>query len=130
MTKAQVALRDRRCRNSIASDPRTGRTLGVTIVLMTGPALAGPPEQPQPVVGLLAAAARGDSDAFGEFYDSVAPIVWGLVRHLSPDEATAERVLHELFLDAWRRAPSIVATGADAEAWLCERARQTCLRTA
>lgn len=61
------------------------------------PAVTYPPQAPD--AALLARIRRGDMDAFAKLYDSCAPLLYGIIRKIVPDDHTAEDVLRNVFLD-------------------------------
>jgi RNA polymerase sigma-70 factor (ECF subfamily) len=63
-----------------------------------------PPEGPADIDDLMRKVARGDSGAFEELYDELAPAVFGLARRVVRDPAKAEDVTQEVFVDVWRKA--------------------------
>lgn len=75
---------------------------------------------------LLQSTATGDGAAFARLYDRLAPGVYGVIAGLVPDQARAEAVLHEVFLEVWRHAPRLAGTGVSASAWLREVAHIRC----
>lgn len=83
---------------------------------------SGHPEQ------LLLRSAGGDSDAFAELYDLLAPRVFGLVLRLAPDAAAAETITCEAFVEAWRRSPTYDPARCDATAWLLLLAHRLAVR--
>src|SRR5688572_7749978 len=50
---------------------------------------------------LLARVPRGDTDAFGSFYDLHAAALFGLALRILRDHATAAEVLLEVFCEIW-----------------------------
>jgi hypothetical protein len=76
-------------------------------------ASADPPLRRDPAV-LLREAALGRCEAFGSFYDLVAPQVFATVRSVVGDPA--EEATLAAFLEVWRRAPQW--PGGDAAAAL------------
>ncbi|WP_425444468.1 sigma factor [Saccharothrix carnea] len=68
--------------------------------------------------GHLAAAGRGDVGAFGLFYDHVGGLVFGLVRAVVRDPATAEVLVHDIFLESWRTAGRFSPAHDDAVRWV------------
>ncbi|MDN5745692.1 MAG: ECF RNA polymerase sigma factor SigK [Nocardioidaceae bacterium] len=86
---------------------------------------AGVPHQGAPVgagspdlAGLLKQAARGDQGAFAEVYDATAARVHGLVVRVVRDQAQAEEVTQEVFLEVWRHCGRFDAHRGSALAWL------------
>jgi len=76
------------------------------------------PRGPVDVDELMRGVARGDSDAFGELYEELAPAVYGLARRVVRDPAQAEDVTQEVFLDVWRRATRFDTGLGRAKAWV------------
>lgn len=71
--------------------------------------------------------ARGDRAALGAIYARHAPRLLALVRHIVGDRAEAEDVLHDIFLEAWRRAGDYSSERGSVAAWLAVRARSRAL---
>ncbi|MCI0547377.1 MAG: sigma-70 family RNA polymerase sigma factor [Candidatus Rokubacteria bacterium] len=72
---------------------------------------------------LIARMARGESEAFGSFYDAYAGLALGLIRRILRDPGAAEDVLQEVFLQIWREAPEYDPRRGSPEAWLVMRAK-------
>ncbi|HEX8767314.1 MAG TPA: ECF RNA polymerase sigma factor SigK [Jatrophihabitans sp.] len=53
---------------------------------------------------LVAAAARGDEQAFAELYDRTAPRVYGMVLRVVRDPAQAAEVTQDVYLEVWRQS--------------------------
>lgn len=72
---------------------------------------------------LLARVAKGDQAAFRLFYDQSSRLLFALARRMlgSRDEATA--LLHELYLDIWRKSIRYDAARATPITWLVTLAR-------
>lgn len=66
---------------------------------------------------LLQAAGRGDETAFGDFYDAVADIVYGIVVRVVRDPGIAQEVTQEVFVELWRLAPRFDATRGSGQSW-------------
>ncbi|MFR0636949.1 ECF RNA polymerase sigma factor SigK [Glutamicibacter soli] len=77
---------------------------------------------PEPVTAapeeLLRRIAGGDERAFEQFYDCLAPRVYGLVRRLLRDEAQSEEILQEVFVQAWQHAARFDPARGSAAGWL------------
>ncbi len=82
------------------------RTSGVTPVVVTD------------ADALLRAAALGDEEAFGRFYDFVIPRVYGLIRRVLRDAAQAEEVAQEVMVEVWRTAGRFDPLRGSATAWV------------
>lgn len=54
---------------------------------------------------LLRRVADGDHAAFAQFYDRIAPQVYGLIHKVLRDPAQSEEVAQEVLLEVWRTAP-------------------------
>jgi RNA polymerase sigma-70 factor (ECF subfamily) len=76
---------------------------------------------------LIARIARGDRQAFAEFYDRHAPRLLGLLRHWLGSRADAEDVLQESFWQVWRNAGTYDAARAAPDVWLLVMARSRAL---
>jgi RNA polymerase sigma-70 factor (ECF subfamily) len=53
---------------------------------------------------LVAAAARGDQQAFAELYDQTAARVYGMVLRVIRDPAQAAEVTQDIYLEVWRQS--------------------------
>ena len=72
---------------------------------------------------LIAAIARGDERAFTAFYDATCSKVYGLACYILKDEALAEEVTMDTFLQVWREAKNYREQQAQPLAWLTMIAR-------
>lgn len=72
---------------------------------------------------LIRQMADGDRQAFGLFYDRLAPLAFGLIRRIVGNEAEAEEVLQEVFWQVWQDAGSFDEGRGSPEAWVLNRAR-------
>jgi len=72
---------------------------------------------------LIEAVARGDERAFAAFYDAVSDRVHGLACFLLKDDALAEEVTLDTFLQVWREAGHYRAEQGGPLAWLMMIAR-------
>jgi RNA polymerase sigma-70 factor, ECF subfamily len=81
------------------------------------------PRASVPAADLLARIARGDHEAFGEFYDAHASLAFGLIRRILRDREAAEEVLQEVFWQIWRDAATFDPQRGGPEAWLVMRAK-------
>ncbi|MFZ5890372.1 MAG: sigma-70 family RNA polymerase sigma factor [Myxococcota bacterium] len=95
-------------------------------------AVAGPSastaEQPEVTdAELVAAMARGDAGALGALYDRYAPIVLALVERIAARGPEAEDLVHDVFLEAWRRSADYDAARGSVKSWLLLRARSRAL---
>jgi RNA polymerase sigma-70 factor (ECF subfamily) len=80
-------------------------------------------------LNLLTLIADGDRFAIAEAYDRYAPTLLSLAQAIVGPSVEAEELLHELFLEAWRLAPSWQGTSNHSfPVWLFTRMRQRCLQ--
>jgi RNA polymerase sigma-70 factor (ECF subfamily) len=77
-----------------------------------------PSEGPADIDDLMRKVARGDSGAFKELYDELAPAVFGLARRVVRDPAKAEDVTQEVFVDVWRKATRFDVDRGKAKTWV------------
>lgn len=56
------------------------------------------------LVPVLRRCARGDENAFAEFYDATAARAWGLALRVLRNRAHAEEVVQEAYLQTWRQS--------------------------
>ncbi len=69
--------------------------------------VAGEPvsgDGPVSLENLLAAAARGDEQAFAQLYDLTSSRVYGMVLRVIRDAAQAAEVTQDIYLEVWRQA--------------------------
>lgn len=72
---------------------------------------------------LVAAVARGDRAALGALYDRHASLLLAFALRLCGDRATAEAVLHDLFVEVWHDARTFDPGRTSVRAWLTARLR-------
>lgn len=70
------------------------------------------------LVDLLRRCGRADERAFAELYDATAPRVFGLAVRVVRDQAQAEEVTQEAFLDIWRTASRFDPERGSPLSWL------------
>jgi RNA polymerase sigma-70 factor (ECF subfamily) len=70
-----------------------------------------------PCGALLRRAGRGDQSAFGDLYDALSPLVYGVVLKVVRDPSHAEEVAQEVFVELWRLAARFDGTKGSAQAW-------------
>jgi len=68
--------------------------------------------------GLLAAAARGDQQAFAQLYDLTSARVYGMVLRVVRDRAQAAEVTQDVYLQVWSEAARFDPEAGAALAWL------------
>jgi RNA polymerase sigma-70 factor (ECF subfamily) len=76
---------------------------------------------------LVSAMARGDARALAELYDRHAGQMLALAQKIVRNEAAAEDLLHEVFLQAWEKAASYDPRRGAVLPWLIVRIRSRCL---
>lgn len=62
-------------------------------------------------------AATGDQAAFAEFYDDVSPVVFGTTLKVLRNQALAEEVTQDVFLELWRLAPRYDRSKGSPRSW-------------
>jgi RNA polymerase sigma-70 factor, ECF subfamily len=72
---------------------------------------------------LVRAIANGDSRALATLYDRHAPIMLGLARRIVGGKPEAEDIVHDVFVEAWRRAADYDENRGSVKAWLLLRTR-------
>lgn len=77
----------------------------------TAPSLADPGR-------LLELAAGGDLQAFGRFYDLMAPRVYGLALRILRDPGYAEETVQEVFLQVWKQAADYRPSLGSVQSWV------------
>ncbi|MEO7371597.1 MAG: ECF RNA polymerase sigma factor SigK [Ilumatobacteraceae bacterium] len=70
-----------------------------------------------PLETLLSRAGRGDQAAFATLYDSLAPLLHGVVLKVVRDPAQSEEVTQEAFIELWRLAPRYDASRGSVRSW-------------
>lgn len=76
---------------------------------------------------LLAAIAAGDKGAFGALYHRYAARLLGVARRTLAHQEDAEDVVHDVFLEVWRRAEDYDPTRGNVVSWLLVRTRSRAL---
>jgi len=71
--------------------------------------------------------AEGDSEALGALYDRHAPLMLGIGQRILRSRREAEDILHDVFVEVWRRAGDYDAGRGSVRAWLLLRMRSRCL---
>ena len=72
---------------------------------------------------LLLLTQQGDAAAFARLYDNIAPNVLGLSLQILHDQAQAEEVTQEVFIEVWQHAADFDPAKGSAKAWILRRAR-------
>ncbi len=73
---------------------------------------------------LMARVARGDTAAFSELYDAMAPRVYGLVRRVLRNPAQSEEVTQEVLVEVWRTASRYDARRGSVTSWVLTMAHR------
>lgn len=71
--------------------------------------------------------ASGDRDALGALYDRHGPTMMAIGVKILRNPREAEDLLHDVFVEAWKRARSYDPTRGSVRAWLHLRMRSRCL---
>ena len=71
--------------------------------------------------------ARGDKIALSGLYDRYAGLLLGLAIRMMGGRSEAEDLMHDVFLEAWKRAGDFDPTRGTVKAWLCLRIRSRAL---
>ncbi len=72
---------------------------------------------------LVCAIASGDTRALATLYDRHAPLMLGLARRIVGGKPEAEDIVHDVFVEAWRRAADYDEQRGSVKAWLLLRTR-------
>ena len=73
---------------------------------------------------LLAGVADGDRDAFSQFYDHMADLVFGIARRVVVDPDLAAEITQEVFLEVWRKAGGFAPERGSARTWVAVMAKR------
>ncbi|TDU86606.1 RNA polymerase sigma-70 factor (ECF subfamily) [Kribbella voronezhensis] len=73
---------------------------------------------------LMARVARGDSAAFAQLYDQMAPRVYGLIRRVLRNPAQSEEVTQEVMVEIWRTATRYDADRGSPTSWILTMAHR------
>lgn len=85
-------------------------------------------EQEDPTLqALITRMAQGEVQAMSTLYDATISRVYNLVRRFAPDDASAQDVTQEVYLQAWQQAQRFDAERGAAIAWLLNLARSRAL---
>jgi RNA polymerase sigma-70 factor, ECF subfamily len=71
--------------------------------------------------------ARGDRAALSQLYTTFAPMMMGLAERIMRDPKEAEDLIHDVFVEAWRRAGDYDPTRSSVKAWLLMMVRSRAL---
>lgn len=92
--------------------------------LMTSDLHVPAPAPADPLGSLLKAVAAGDRGAYGEVYDAVAGLVYGIVLRVVRDPAQSEEVAQEVMLEVWRRAEQFDPDRGSVRGWVATMAHR------
>jgi RNA polymerase sigma-70 factor (ECF subfamily) len=121
---------------AVGLEPGARRTGGRVVTPRDSPPAATTPEPADPppdpgrdeeVWGLVEAAQRGDTEAFGQLYDRYVDVVHRYAYARLGDRTLAEDVTSETFLRALRRIGTVSYRGRDVGAWFVTIARNLVL---
>lgn len=82
---------------------------------------------PESDEALVRAIANGDTRALAALYDRHAPLMLGLARRIVLGKTEAEDIVHDVFVEAWRRAADYDESRGSVKAWLLLRTRSRAL---
>jgi RNA polymerase sigma-70 factor, ECF subfamily len=91
--------------------------------------VTAPPASVDPAsdAALVTAVVKGDRAALAALYDRHAPILLAMGMRVLGDRASAEDVLHDVFIEAWHHAGEFDGGRGTVRAWLVTRMRSRCL---
>ena len=78
-------------------------------------------------VALVIALARGDRESLAALYDRHASLLLGLGVKLLRDRGESQEILHDVFLEVWKRAGDYDPSRGSVRTWLTLRMRSRCL---
>ena len=79
------------------------------------------------LIQLVRAMATGDEQALARFYDTTSTRAYGMTLKIVRDVHTAEEVMHDAYLQAWRNARDFDSARGNPLAWLLMIARTRAL---
>jgi len=72
---------------------------------------------------LLQAIQAGSTEAFAQFYERYAPLVYQIALRITGDQMEAEDLCHDIFVEVYRTAGQYQASRGSVEAWLAVKTR-------
>jgi RNA polymerase sigma-70 factor (ECF subfamily) len=99
------------------------------VVPMTGWTMALPKDARDDAgdAAVMARLAGGEQAALAELYDRYGSLLLGLGVRVLGDRAEAEDVLHDVFVEVWKRAADFDAARGSVKTWIAMRMRSRCL---
>jgi RNA polymerase sigma-70 factor (ECF subfamily) len=95
------------------------------LLASTWSGVAEVPEQGD--VALMNGLVAGDRDCLATLYDRYASVLLATACRILGDRREAEDLLHDVFLEAWQKAPDYDASRGTVRAWLLMRLRSRAL---
>ena len=78
-------------------------------------------------IALVQRLVQGDSTALSELYDRYAPLLFTVALRILGDRESAEDLVHDVFMEAWKKAGDYDPRRASVRTWLILRARSRAL---
>lgn len=78
---------------------------------------------------LMQEIAKFESRALEELYDRYSPLLYTIIKKISPDQATAEQILIEVFVIIWRKINHFNFRSGSVYSWLVTLARNLAVDT-
>ena len=78
-------------------------------------------------IELLRRIARGDQQALGALYDVHGSRLLAIARRMLSSESDAEDLLHDVFIEIWKKAGDFDPTRGSVRTWIAMRVRSRCL---
>jgi RNA polymerase sigma-70 factor, ECF subfamily len=85
------------------------------------------PSEASGLAALIVRMAQGEAQAMAELYDATVSRVYSFVRRFAPDDASAQDVTQDVYLQAWQQAQRFDSGRGVAMAWLLNLARSRAL---
>ena len=76
---------------------------------------------------LVVAVSRGDRTALASLYDRYAPLMLGVARRMLGAAREAEDLVHDVFLEVWKRAGTYDSSRGTVRTWILMRLRSRAL---
>jgi RNA polymerase sigma-70 factor (ECF subfamily) len=80
-------------------------------------------------IELMHEIARFESRALEELYDRYSPLLYTIIKKISPDQVTAEQILIEVFVIIWRKIQKFDFKTGNVFSWLITLARNKAVDT-